>query len=140
MRRIGRLMLLVGAVAAGAGCHHATIDTGATPSPQTIEKAWASGWIYGLVPPGTVETASRCPNGVARVETKLSFLNQLVGALTLGIYTPMAIKVTCAAAGSAAAGAATRLQVGADATTPAQALAEAARLARSLGRTVLVQF
>jgi hypothetical protein len=30
------------------------------------------------------------------VETRLSFLNQLVGFLTLGIYTPMDIRVTCA--------------------------------------------
>ena len=36
---------------------------------------------------------------MARVETKLSFLNQLVGSLTFGIYTPMEIKVTCAAGG-----------------------------------------
>jgi hypothetical protein len=43
-----------------------------------------------------VETAAKCPNGVARVETRLSFLNQLVSGLTLGIYTPMEIVVTCA--------------------------------------------
>lgn len=30
------------------------------------------------------------------VETQVSFLNQLVGALTFGIYTPMHITVTCA--------------------------------------------
>jgi hypothetical protein len=61
-----------------------------------VEKSFASSWIYGLVPPSTVETAAKCPNGVAKVETQLSFVNQLVGALTLGIYTPMSIKVTCA--------------------------------------------
>jgi hypothetical protein len=33
------------------------------------------------------------------VETQLSFVNQLVSFLTLSIYTPMEIKVTCAAPG-----------------------------------------
>jgi hypothetical protein len=67
---------------------HATIDTRATPSTQVISKEWAAGWIYGLVPPSTVETAAKCPNGVAKVETQLSVLNQLVSLLTLYIYTP----------------------------------------------------
>lgn len=77
-------------------CYHATIQTGAAPGPVQIEERWASGWILGLVPPSTVETTERCPAGVARVETELSFLNQLVSALTMGIYTPMQIVVTCA--------------------------------------------
>jgi len=81
-----------------SACYHATVMTGLSPSPQTMENRWASGWIYGLVPPSTLETMARCPNGVARVETQLSFANQLVNILTLGIYTPMEIVVTCAAA------------------------------------------
>ena len=82
-------------------CYHATIDTGLTPSTVTIEKPWANGWIYGLVPPSPVETAKKCPNGVAKIDTQLSFANQLVDFLTLGIYTPMDIKVTCAQGRSA---------------------------------------
>lgn len=83
------------------GCFNATIDTGKTPSTVVIQEKWASGWIYGLVPPKTVETMSKCSNGVATVSTKLSFLNQLVSGLTFGIYTPMEITVTCAANSSA---------------------------------------
>jgi hypothetical protein len=79
------------------GCYHATIETGLQPGTQTLERKWANGWILGLVPPSTVETMERCPSGVARVETQLSFLNQLVNGLTFGIYTPMEIVVTCAA-------------------------------------------
>lgn len=93
MRKLSGLLLLL----LSAGCYHATVDTGMTPSPVTIEKAWASGWVYGLVPPSTVETMAKCTNGVAKVETQLSFANQLVNVLTIGIYTPMEIKVTCAA-------------------------------------------
>jgi len=82
-------------------CYHATIDTGLTPSTQVVEQSFASSWIYGLVPPKTVETASRCPNGAAKVETQHTFVNQLVGIITLGIYTPIQIRVTCAQAAGA---------------------------------------
>lgn len=101
-----------------AGCYHATVETGATPSTEVIHKAFASSWIYGLVPPSTVSTAERCPNGVAKVETQHSFVNQLVGFLTLGIYTPMEIKVTCAARAAAMASP-TALHVVATGTSPA---------------------
>jgi hypothetical protein len=80
-----------------AGCFHATVETGLTPGTETIEKPWAASFIYGLVPPSTVNAASTCRSGVARVETKQSFLNGLVHGLTFGIFTPMTIKVTCAA-------------------------------------------
>lgn len=96
--KLSNLLTLVACCVALGACYHATITTGATPSSDQISKPWASGWIFGLVPPATVETAAKCPNGVAQVETQLSFLNQLVGFLTFGIYTPMSILVTCAAA------------------------------------------
>jgi Bor protein len=97
-----RRFSLASVIALG-GCYHATIETGATPSTVVIDKSFASSWIYGLVPPSTVSTTSKCTDGVAKVETQHTFVNQLVGFLTLGIYTPMQIKVTCASRGSASA-------------------------------------
>ncbi len=94
-----KILLLLGVALLLPGCYHATIETGRSPSPQTIEQKWAKGWIYGLVPPETVTTMERCSNGVARVETQLSFANQLVSFLTFGIFTPMEIVVTCASGG-----------------------------------------
>ena len=83
---------------AATACYHVTVDTGKPAGTQTIEQPWAASFVYGLVPPKTVETASQCRTGVARVETMISFVNGLVGGLTLGIFTPMTIKVTCASA------------------------------------------
>ena len=80
-----------------AGCYHASVETGRTPGSQHIEQGWAGSYFGGLIGPSTVEARSACPNGVSRVETKHSFLNGLVGGLTLAIYTPMSIEVTCAA-------------------------------------------
>ena len=92
LRHAAIVLLLAGS----AGCYHATVETGLTPSPQTVEKQWASSFIFGLVPPSTMSTQAKCPNGVSKVETQLSFLNMLVGGLTFGIYTPMDIRATCA--------------------------------------------
>jgi hypothetical protein len=79
-----------------SGCYHATVVTGEQPGTQTIEQPWATSFINGLVPPATVDATQQCNNGVARVETRLSFLNQIVTGLTFGIYSPMSITVTCA--------------------------------------------
>ena len=81
------------------GCYRATVQTGLTPSSgQPDIQVWAHSWIYGLVPPSVVEAESQCSNGVATVTTELTFANQLVAALTLSIYTPMTVTVTCAKA------------------------------------------
>lgn len=83
------------------GCYHANIETGRAPGSQRIEKGWAGCFLWGLVPPEPVKAQQTCTAGVSKVETQHSFLNGLVGALTLGIYTPIDISVTCAAPGGA---------------------------------------
>jgi Bor protein len=82
------------------GCYHANIETGRPPGSNRIEKGWASGWAWGLVGPETVAAQNTCTDGVSKVETQHSFLNMLVQFLTLGIYVPMDLTVTCAAPGS----------------------------------------
>ena len=101
MRRILSLAALALSV---AGCYHATVETGLRPSAVRVERKWAHGFLYGQVPPSTVETAARCPHGVAKVETRLSFLSQVAYALTGGIYSPMEIVVQCAEGANAPSG------------------------------------
>jgi len=91
-----KLASLTAAALLFTGCYHATIETGRAPSPQQIDIPWANSFVYGLVPPATVDAEAECASGVARVETQHSFLNGLVQLLTWGIYTPMHITVTCA--------------------------------------------
>src|SRR5690606_15740127 len=98
----------------------------------------------GLIPPPAVNTASTCPNGVAKVETQHSFLNSLVGMITFGIVTPIQITVTCASSGSvrsADAGTAPTVHVGDNATTEqaVTAVGEAAGLAVEGSGTAYVQ-
>lgn len=132
---------MAAAVLASAGCYHATIETGRSQSGTMVERKWAHGFLYGLVPPSTVETASTCPNGIAKVETQLSFLNQIANILTLGIYTPMTIQVWCAAPGSDDADAQMlSVRAGASKEETGETLAAAATLSRESGRAVYVRF
>ena len=84
-----------------AGCYHASIETGMKPGNDKIEKEWASGFAWGLVGPEPIEAQSKCTGGVSKVETEHSFLNGLVQFVTLGIYTPMHLTVTCAGGANA---------------------------------------
>lgn len=82
-------------------CYYAQITTDKEPSNNVIEEEWAHSFVFGLVPPEEIEASDECSNGVAKVETQISFLNGLVSGLTFNLYTPMTIKVTCAASGMA---------------------------------------
>jgi len=141
MARPSKLLVLA-LLAALPACYHATIETGLSPSNQVIEKGFASGWIAGLVPPSPVSTMSKCPNGVSKVETQLSFVNQLVAWLTLDIYTPMSIKVTCATGGRAEAPGSPEIKIG-DGATQEQiidAFQRAGDLSVESGQPVYVRF
>lgn len=137
--RVSVAVLLIAAL----GCYHATVETGLTPSAQVVEKSFAAGWLFGLVPPSAVQTASKCPNGAAKIETQLSFVNQLVAWLTLYIYTPMSIKVTCAEARRASISPTEpRIDVGANPTAEQvkDAISRAAELSLRDGVPVYIEF
>jgi Bor protein len=100
MRSALRLSLVVGACLL-AGCFHQIVQTGRTPGTTVVERPWTATWLWGLVPAEDISVVAQCPNGVATVETQQSFLNGLVGLLTLYIYTPQEVRVTCASGSSA---------------------------------------
>lgn len=101
MKRLFSLLLIPIVALALTGCYSAQVTTDKQPSGQVIEKPWATGFVAGLATPGAqIDAAQQCPNGVAMVETEVSFLNQLATFVTLNIYSPMSVTVTCAAGGS----------------------------------------
>lgn len=143
MRRVLVSCALALAVGLGA-CYHTIVDTGRQPSGQTIEIPWATSFVAGLVPIETVETASKCPNGVARVETYHSFLNMLATVVTWNIYSPMTIEVACASGGTGGSGSpdADVIRLPDDASMDAQARAfdYAAWRSRQLKHPVYVSY
>ena len=134
--RIRRAAAVVAAFAL-TGCYHAVIQTGRPESTDVISIKWANSFIFGLVPPPIVETASRCTNGVAKVETQHSFLNGLAAFVTFSLYTPMQIDVTCAARGTASADPVIKVEPGRNVE---QALSEAVRVSSEKNTPVYVQF
>jgi hypothetical protein len=97
MRKLASAVTPVLLVILLGGCYHVTVNTGLTPGTKVISQQWATSFVFGLVPPKTVEAREQCgAAGVARVESQISFLNGLVSALTFSIFTPMQIDVTCA--------------------------------------------
>jgi Bor protein len=134
--RIRRAAAVVAAFAL-TGCYHAVIQTGRPESSDVISIKWANSFIIGLVPPPVVETAQRCPNGVAKVETQHSFLNGLVAAITFSIYTPIQIDVTCAARGTASVNDVIKVEQG---RTAAQALSQAVLTSAEKDAPAYVQF
>lgn len=81
-----------------SGCYQAKMTTGQPASSTVVQKSFAASYLNGLVP-ATVDVSDECQNGVASVERKFTFLNGLVSAVTLGIYLPQNVTVTCAAGG-----------------------------------------
>jgi hypothetical protein len=94
-----RLKLLALAVASLtlSACWHVTVVSGAQPSPTVVDKPWQHSFIFGLVPPPELNVKEQCPSGIAKVEAVHSFVNLIADAVTSGIYSPIAVKVTCAA-------------------------------------------
>lgn len=90
-------LLLVALAVMMSGCYHAQITTGLEASNEVYQKAWATGFIAGLIPPDIVDAAEHCSNGVAKVETRHSFLNMVAQMITFSLFSPMEITVTCAA-------------------------------------------
>lgn len=133
------LALLVSLTIVATACYHQVVRTGAPPSGTVIERPWTATFVFGLVPATAINTAAECPAGVAVVETQQTFLNGLVGVLTLGIYTPQTVRITCAAGGSSMRGA-RQIEVSAEASLAdrAEAVREAIALSRRTGDPVVI--
>jgi hypothetical protein len=95
MRRKG---IVLACLLATAGCYKATFlrDTNAI---RGVERdKWADFFLFGLVGEVTIDVAEFCTRGrVAEVQTGGNLGTGVIYALTLGIYTPRKVYVTCAA-------------------------------------------
>jgi hypothetical protein len=95
MRRFVTVVVI--ALCAG-GCYRASVSTGLAAAAEPNQQSrWTNAWFAGLIGPGDFEAADFCGGGnAAVVETKHSFLNLLVETVTLFIYAPVTVTVTCA--------------------------------------------
>lgn len=91
-----KVAAFVALLAMSTSCYRVTVITGAPATDTKIDLPWQKSWVFGLVPPDTIQARTVCPNGVARVMVEHSFVNGLVEFLTWNIFTPIHPVVTCA--------------------------------------------
>lgn len=94
MRR-SQLLVLSFTLVVVTGCYHQVVETGLTPTGPVINRT-AGVMFWGLAG-AEVDATAECASGVAVVETQQTFLNGLLAVVTLGIYTPQTVSITCAA-------------------------------------------
>lgn len=99
-RRFG-IALTVGAMLLGvSGCYKATFYKNASVVKGQEHEQWTDFFVFGTVGSEQIDVKEFCPTGEAAViRTGGNVGTQLVGALTIGIYTPRKVYVTCAADG-----------------------------------------
>jgi hypothetical protein len=140
MRRTGVLVLAF-AVFGVTGCFHQVVETGLTPAPGGATINRTAGVAFWGLKAAEVDARQECTNGVAVVETQQTFMNGLISALTLGIYNPQTVTITCAA-GSSPDADAPRVSVPGDATSEEveAAVLEAIQMAMETGEPVFLHF
>jgi hypothetical protein len=101
MKRLGRAALLA-VLLAGAGCYKATFIRDPNAVKGVEHDQWLDFWIFGLVNEQNIDVKQFCPDGrVAQVVTGGNFATGIVSVLTIGIYSPRKVYVTCATDGRA---------------------------------------
>ena len=78
-----------------SGCYQAQVTTNKPAGNTVVEEGWAPSYLMGLVP-ASVDVSNQCPNGISSATREYSFPNLLVSVLTIGIYAPQNVTVTCA--------------------------------------------
>src|SRR5579872_1537009 len=100
LRRTSTMLVLMGSVVVGTGCWHSIITTDLPPSTEVYHEGFKPAFVYGLVP-AQLDASKYCGGRRwARIETQQTPVDWLVSAVTWGIFTPMDIRVTCAAQGA----------------------------------------
>lgn len=95
MKRSIFMVLLLAAVTFVTGCFSTTFSY-SDRAPGRTEEVGRTFLIYGLVNSNDPLNAFElCPEGVASVETIHTFGDQFLGCLTIGIYTPNTVRVSC---------------------------------------------
>jgi hypothetical protein len=139
--KVARAVTLAAVFLVASACYHQVVRTGKAPGTTVIEKSWTPTWIFGLVPATPIDVTQQCRSGVAIVETQQTVPNILVGIVTLGIYTPVSVKVTCASGSASLPGAPTfHVAQRASQTEVDAVFAAAAAESQRTGQAVVVRF
>lgn len=102
MKITGMTAMLAAAFLA-TGCYTTRFQTNLAPGGAKYEEK-GNFFLWGLVGEKEVDLKKLCPAGAARWQNQQTFVDGLVGFVTLGIYIPRTIDVECTAAKAGAIG------------------------------------
>jgi hypothetical protein len=90
-----RLVLCAALLASAGACNKVTyVNPGTMPSGNlVVEKNFY--FLWGLVGQADIWANKMCPSGLHQVQSKFSFLDVLIGAVTLGIVAPRTYEIEC---------------------------------------------
>jgi hypothetical protein len=98
---------------ATSGCYKATFYKNASVSKGEEHEEWTDFFVFGMVGSEQIDVKKFCSNGDAAViRTGANVGTGVIGVLTIGIYTPRKVYVTCAANGPARTARRLELQLG----------------------------
>jgi hypothetical protein len=97
----GLRMLVACAVLASSGCYKATFHQSSSAVRGAQHEEWTDYFLLGLVNHQTYDVRQLCgETPPAAVRTGGNFLTGLVSVLTIGIYTPRKLYVSCSSGGA----------------------------------------
>jgi hypothetical protein len=93
-----RRSLMILALAALPGCYTVRFASPTLASVQDgmVLHSWTHSFLWGIIPSGKASIEQCGYAGVKEVKTQIGGLGLVASALTLGVWTPMHVKITCA--------------------------------------------
>lgn len=88
-------VLLLGSTLLSSGCYKNTMATSLKPGAAQHEEV-VPFFLWGLAGEKTFDLNQLCPQGVSRIEERQEFPEVALNCITLGIYSPVRVTVTCA--------------------------------------------
>lgn len=93
-RRIGTAVAIASLLL--SACHSMRFEVADGPEGKVVHER-KTFWVAGLVNTQHVDVSQHCPNGAVAVSEETTFVDGLLGFVTLSIYTPRSSYYHCAA-------------------------------------------
>ncbi len=90
-----KISILLGALLFASACNKVTYVNPSTMPTGQVSEETGHYFIFGLAGSKEIHAERTCPEGVAKVQSRFTFGDILLGAVTIGLYTPRTYEVSC---------------------------------------------
>jgi hypothetical protein len=89
-----RIVLVAACLATLPGCYTIRMEVSHTPTTAPPIEDWHGYWFWGLTS-ADIDMSKICPAGTVAIEEDQTFLDGLIGQLTIGIFQPRSQRYWC---------------------------------------------